>query len=120
MSIVGLRPFVPARDFSLSKRFYQALGFELQYEDDSVGVFARDGFGFLLQNFYVQVLADNFVVQLLVENLDAWWTQAEPGKLADGFGVRSPVAPVVQPWGLKVGFLFDPSGVLWQVTQAPA
>ncbi len=25
----------------------------------------------------------------------------------------------LQPWGLKVGFVFDPSGVLWHVAEAP-
>jgi hypothetical protein len=29
MTIVELKPYVPAKDFALSKRFYQDLGFEL-------------------------------------------------------------------------------------------
>ena len=33
------------------------------------------------------------------------------------FGVPSPRAPASQPWGLRVAYVVDPSGVLWHVAQ---
>ena len=53
--------------------------------------------------------------QLFVHHVDEWWTRTDG--LTDRFGVRPPVAPEDKPWGLRVGMLFDPSGVLWQVSQ---
>jgi hypothetical protein len=33
------------------------------------------------------------------------------------FGVQAPKAPVMQPWGLRVAYVFDPCGVLWHVAE---
>ncbi len=55
--------------------------------------------------------------QLFVADLDAWWRRT--GDLVARFGVRAPIAPTMQPWGIRVGFLFDPTGVLWHVAEPP-
>lgn len=73
---------------------------------------------FILQNFYVKELAENFVLQLTVPNLIAWWSKYDPQRVADQFGTKRPTPPAVQPWGMTVGFIHDPSGVLWHVTEA--
>ena len=36
--ILAIRPFVPAKDFDVSKRFYRALGFTLTHEDESIAI----------------------------------------------------------------------------------
>lgn len=117
--ILGLRPFVPARDYDLSTRFYEALGFDAVHKDEHVVVFAAAGFGFILQNFFVEALARNTMVQLLLEDADAWWARNQPESLVVPFGVKPPLAPAMQHWGMKVGFVFDPSGVLWHVAERP-
>jgi len=108
-----IRPFIPAQDFELSKAFYQAIGFELGYHDDGVAIFEHGGAGFLLQNYYVREFAENCMNQLFVADLDGWWPRTDG--LAERFGVRPPIAPEMQKWGIRVGFMFDPSGVLWHV-----
>ncbi|MGF7159664.1 putative glyoxalase superfamily protein PhnB [Rhodoligotrophos appendicifer] len=118
-SILGLRPFVPARDFALSKRFYMALGFAVMHEDEEVAILKLESFSFILQNVYVQEFAENCMIQLLVRDADAWWRRIDATDIADRFGVKPPRAPKVQSWGLKVGFLFDPSGVLWHIAEPP-
>ena len=117
--VLALRPFVPARDFDLSRRFYAALGFRATHQDDEVTILKMESFSFILQNFYAKELAESLMVQLLVRNTDAWWQAHEPAKLVESFGVKAPKPPAMQPWGLKVGFIFDPSGVLWHVAEAP-
>ncbi len=42
------RPFIPARDFDLSKRFYEALGFD-KVLDGEVAIFNAGSGGFILQ-----------------------------------------------------------------------
>jgi hypothetical protein len=117
--ILGLRPFVPAKDFALSKRFYQALGFVPTVEDEKVTILKLGSFSFILQKFHVAESADSCMVQLLVRDVDAWWRRVDGAKLVGDFGVDPPRAPTLQSWGLKVGFISDPSGVLWHVAEVP-
>ena len=117
--ILALRPFVPAKDFEQSKRFYQALGFRSTHADATVVGFKLGSFGFILQNFYIKALAENFMVQLMVRDVESWWRTLDTAKLATDFGVQEPRPPAVQSWGMKVAFIFDPSGVLWHVAEAP-
>ncbi|MGA7779547.1 MAG: glyoxalase [Paraburkholderia sp.] len=117
--ILALRPFVPAKDFELSKRYYQALGFRMTLEEESIAILKLESFSFILQQFYVKEFAENCMLQLLVRNVDAWWKESKPEALVSEFSVKPPRTPVMQTWGMKVGFLFDPSGVLWHVAEVP-
>jgi predicted enzyme related to lactoylglutathione lyase len=109
-----LRPFLPARDFDTSKAFYEALGFEKLLDAD-VAIFKVGSGGFLLQRYYQKEWADNCMMQLMVDDLDAWWARIESLDLVTAFGVRPPRPPRLQSWGLRVAFVFDPSGVLWHI-----
>jgi catechol 2,3-dioxygenase-like lactoylglutathione lyase family enzyme len=111
-----MRPFVPARDFDRSKRFYEALGFE-KVLDGEVAVFNAGSGGFLLQRHFQKDWAENFMMQLMVDDLDAWWAHIESLDLPGRFGVPPPKAPAMQPWGLRVLYVVDPSGVLWHIAQ---
>jgi hypothetical protein len=72
-SILALRPFVPAKEFDLSKRFYQALGFVPTHEDNEITILKLESLSFILQNFYVKEFAENCMVQLLLRDVEAWW-----------------------------------------------
>jgi len=110
------RPFLPARDFELSKRFYETLGFE-KLLDATVAIFRMGRGEFLLQNYYQKEWAENFMMQLMVDDLDAWWIHIQSLDLPGRFGVAPPKAPALQPWGLRIAYVTDPSGVLWHVAQ---
>jgi uncharacterized glyoxalase superfamily protein PhnB len=109
-----VRPFLPAEDFDRSRRFYEALGFE-KVLDSEVAVFNAGSGGFLLQRRYQKEWAENLMLQLMVDDLDAWWSHIEALDLPAQFGVKPPRAPAMQPWGLRTAYVFDPSGVLWHV-----
>jgi catechol 2,3-dioxygenase-like lactoylglutathione lyase family enzyme len=109
------RPFIPTRDFELSKRFYETLGFE-KVLDGEVAIFKAGSGGFILQRLYQKEWAENFMMQLMVDDLDAWWVHIKSLDLSH-FGVQPPRAPAMQPWGLRVAYVTDPSGVLWHVAQ---
>jgi uncharacterized glyoxalase superfamily protein PhnB len=115
---LALRPFVPAKDFELSKKFYLALGFKQTLEDGQIAILKLGGCSFILQNFYVKELAENFMMQLMVRNLDSWWERVTEANLPETFGVKPPRPPAMQPWGMTVGFLIDPSGVLWHIAES--
>ena len=57
------------------------------------------------------------MMQLMVDDLDAWWMHITALDLPRQFGVQPPKAPAMQPWGLRVAYIYDPGGVLWHVAQ---
>jgi uncharacterized glyoxalase superfamily protein PhnB len=116
-SIESLRTFVPAKDFAVSKRFYTDLGFAIRDIDSKLAHVHIAEFAFLLQDYYVADWANNFMMAMMVRDLDAWWRHIDGLQLATRYGVRPPSAPKVQPWGLREVNVIDPAGVLWHFTQ---
>lgn len=108
------RPFLPAKNLEVSKRFYRRLGFEAVLDTDDIAIFRMGTSSFLLSHFDD---ADNFMMQLMVDDLDAWWAHIQALNLKQEFGVPEPRPPKVQPWGLRIAYVVDPSGVLWHVAQ---
>ena len=111
-----IRPFLPAQDFEQSRRFYEALGFEKVLDSD-VAIFNAGSGGFILARHYQKDWAENCMMQLMVDDLDSWWSHIAALDLPSSFGVRPARAPAVQPWGLRIAYLFDPGGVLWHVAE---
>jgi catechol 2,3-dioxygenase-like lactoylglutathione lyase family enzyme len=118
-AIKAMRPAVPAKDYAESQRFYRALGFKATPLGPSLTEMRMGAHSFLLQDFYVPEYANNFVMHLTVDSADDWWAHIESLALVKSFKVRAPVAPKLESWGLRVIYLFDPSGVLWQINSRP-
>ena len=117
--VVTVRPFVPAPDFATSKRFYADLGFTIHDLGPAIASIELGRYSFLLQDYNEPAFAGHFMMQLIVNDLDAWWRRIEGLDLAGKYGVRAPKAPAMQPWGLIVAYVVDPAGVLWHVVQQP-
>lgn len=117
--ILDLKTFVPAKDFELSKRFYLDLGFNENWGDGQVCELEIGGYRFLLQKFYVKEHAANFMMSLMVENADAWWEHINEIGLLDKYDLYMAKPPELQPWGLRVLYLTDPTGVLWHIADRP-
>ena len=114
---IEAKAYVPAQDFSLSRRFYRDLGFAEEWCAGDLALFRRDGAGFLLQNFHAPEHATNFQMHLLVTDVDAWWQSVQSSGVIDRYLVRAE-APEDRPWGMRDFVLFDPSGVLWRIGQS--
>jgi len=113
-----LKVFVPARDFAVSRAFYLDLGGHLNWEVEGMSEFAFGGTRFLLQDFYVRDWAENFVMHFRVDDADAWYAHmrglVEAGRYP-GIRVREPRD---EPWGDRITYAWDPSGVLLHFAQA--
>jgi hypothetical protein len=116
--IRAFRPFLPAKDFETSLRFYRAIGFEAYPLGETLSELSLGPHAFLLQGYYVKEWAENMVMHVLVNDVDAWWKHIESLDLANRFRVSPPVAPRAESWGLTVAYVFDPSGVLWHFAEA--
>ena len=119
-SVRDLKAFLPAKDFATSRRFYADLGFVETWHNEQIAEFEIGGFRFLLQNFYDKKLAENFMMQLLVEDGDAWWRRISAAGLKEKYQLHMAKPPELQPWGLRVLYISDPSGVLWHISDTPA
>jgi predicted lactoylglutathione lyase len=112
-----LRVFVPAKDFVLSKSFYTALGWNLNWEDAELAELEICDRRFLLQNFYSREWADNFMIHVSIDDAAAWHDLAE-SIIATGKYLDAKVSqPARQSYGALVTHLWDPSGVLLHLAQ---
>src|SRR6187431_416917 len=94
---IQARPFLPTKDFDVSKGFYEALGFVKEW-DGEVAIFRIGTSGFILQRRYEKQWAENFMMHLMVDDLDAWWAYISSLELPQRFGVPLPKPPALQPW----------------------
>ena len=113
--VIALRPFVPAKDFEKSLQFYADLRFKVFRLGDGLASMHLGPFAFLLQKYDAEGFASHFMMHLLVADVEAWWAHISALDLPARYGVQAPAAPKLQPWGLVVAYVFDPSGVLWHV-----
>ena len=116
MERVEARAFLPTLNFRLSIRFYEKLGFEKLLDGD-VAIFRIGTSSFILQQHYVKEWAENSMMQLMVDDLDAWWLHINRLDLVSEFGIAFLKAPQMQPWGLRVAYMVDPAGVLWHISE---
>ena len=115
--IRAFRPFLPAKEFETSLRFYEAIGFHTYRLGDTLAEMSLGTHAFLLQGYYVKEWAENTVMHVLVNDVDDWWRHFDSLDLANRFGVTPPAPPKAEPWGLTVTYVFDPSGVLWHFAE---
>lgn len=114
--VTDLKTFVPAKDPELSKQFYRDLGFTINWSNAEVAELQIGDFRFLLQSFFVEEHAHNFMMTLNVADADLWWGHIQQMQLTTKYPGIMCKPPVMQPWGIRVLYLSDPSGVLWHIT----
>lgn len=116
LRVTEIKAFVPAKNFAVSKQFYQDIGFTMASEGGGVAYFHVDQASFLLQDFCAESLAENFMMHLLVEDVDAWWARIEQSGVVARYGVKL-FGIEQQPWRMRDFCITDPSGVLWRIGQ---
>lgn len=113
LTVSDLRPFIPARDFALCKRFYSSLGWETKDVADGLAlVRLADQQHFYIQDYYVREVAENCMLHLTVADAQAWHRHVSSILQRNGFGDARVQPPKLQPYGAIVTFVHDPSGVL--------
>ena len=117
LTVIEIKAFVPARDLSLSKQFYEDLGFTVAWSSDDLAYVRHGKASFLLQKFYVPEHAGNFMMHLLLEDVDAWWRHVENQRLQSKYKGIMLEPPADRPWGLRDFVISDPTGVMWRIGQ---
>ena len=88
-TVKAMRPMVPAKDFEVSKRFYVDLGFQPRTLTDNLVEMHLGAYSFILQSYYVQQWADNFVMHMRVSDLSLWWNHIVSLDLSSRYGVKT-------------------------------
>ena len=116
LRVTEIKAFVPSKDFEVSKQFYKDLGFTMASEGGGIAYFHFGHVSFLLQDFCTESLAENFMMHILVEDVDSWWNHVQASGVLSKYGVKV-TDLVAQPWRMRDFCLYDPSGVLWRIGQ---
>ncbi|MBD1391562.1 VOC family protein [Mucilaginibacter glaciei] len=109
---ISIRPFIGAKDFDTSRRFYHDMGFDETTLGPGMSVFKTGNISFYLQDAYVKDWVDNTMVFLEVDDVDRYWKELSELNLPAKYdGAR--LTPVkTYDWGREC-FVHDPSGILW-------
>ncbi len=109
---LSIRPFIGAKNFETSRRFYHDLGFHESILDKGFSYFYTQNIGFYLQDAYVKDWIDNSMIFMEVDDAERYYQALLALDLPNKYeGVRL-VATRTLDWG-KECFLHDPSGILW-------
>jgi len=114
--VTEIKAFVPAKDFELSKQFYKDIGFTMASDGGGIAYFHFEQASFLLQDSCAESFAENFMMHMLVEDVEAWWNRANESGVVAKYGVTLSNIEL-QPWRMRDFCLLDPSGVLWRIGQ---
>ena len=111
MDVIDIKTFVPSKDIEVSKSFYTEIGFETEYVSDDLVLFKNGDCFFFLQRFYNPAHAENFMLQIVVSDLN------EAFQLCSNSKYKTNISPIQQEsWG-KVFYLWGPAGELLHITQ---
>lgn len=115
-NIKSIRPFIGAKDYSISKAFYSDLGFDEHIISNDMSLFISEGFGFYLQNAFVKDWVDNTMVFMEVADVQQFYNYLTVLDLPNKYkNVR--IVPIKKlSWGSEC-FVHDPSGILWHFGQ---
>lgn len=118
LSVSDVRAFVPSRDFDVSRAFYATLGWTTLWTDDEgLALLELGGHRFMLQNFFVQEWAENFMITVEVANVTDWYDHVVEAIANGEFGDARVAEPKHEDWGATVAYVWDPCGVLLHFTQ---
>ncbi|TDE13236.1 MULTISPECIES: glyoxalase [Dyadobacter] len=107
----SIRPFLGAKNFELSRHFYQDWGFEETVLSPDLSVFKLDQIAFYLQRAYVKDWIENTMIFLEVENVERYHQELSAMELVSKYGGVRLSQVQIEDWG-KECFLHDPSGIL--------
>ena len=114
--VTEIKAFVPAKDFELSKQFYRDIGFTMKSEGGGVAYFCFGDASFLLTDSCSESLVQEFLMHVLVKDVDAWWAHINTSGVVAKYGVK--LGPIeLQPWRMRDFCIADPTGVVWRIGQ---
>ena len=111
MQVIDIKAFVPSKDYEQSQAFYTDIGFQSEHVSDDLTLLSNGECQLFLQRFYNAELADNFMLQICVSDIDQAYA------LCANTPYKTQISEISQEsWG-KVFFLWGPVGELLHITE---
>jgi catechol 2,3-dioxygenase-like lactoylglutathione lyase family enzyme len=115
MAREGPEPILPSQDLSITRSFYESLGFKAGYHDDRYDILRRGNLVVHLEHQHDLIPATN--------RTSCYWRVADADVLYQQFaslglrseGLPSLTAPRDESWGMREFTLRDPAGNLIRV-----
>ena len=114
---LDVRPFLPAKDFSVSKDFYEALGWVVKWSDANLALLENGGHRFYLQRYYLKEWAENAVLHISIDDARSTHEQIKELIASGRFAGARVSSPRQEPYGALVTYVWDPAGVLLHFAQ---
>ena len=108
----SIRTFIGAKNYTISRNFYNDLGFQEIRIAENMSYFCSGDFGFYLQDAYVKDWIDNSMVFFEVTDLTSTLAHIKSLNLTEEYDKVRLSEIVHNDWGSEF-FLHDPSGILW-------
>ena len=112
MTVSDVKPFIPAKNFEQSLKFYKELGWKELFRQDNLAELEIGNHRFFLQDYYVRAWANNSMLYINVDNAQSWHEKISMVLKEGKFGPARVRPPELQDYGDLVTFAWDPSGVL--------
>ena len=108
-----VRTFIGAKDFEISRNFYNDLGFQESIISKNMSYFnIFETLGFYLQDAYVKDWINNSMIFLEVHNVEEHYYELQKLELQIKYKDVKLIPIKNEDWGREY-FLHDPSGILW-------
>ena len=116
MKFLSLQPFIPSgNNFEKSKELFLELGFSIRWDAGGYIGFERDATRFILQEYDNREFAENLMISVGVEDVEAYREFLQEKKLAEKFSIRIGVV-TEQPYGKEMNVI-DLAGVCWHFVE---
>ena len=116
MKFLSLEPFIPSgKNFEGSKALFQAFGFSITWDAGDYVGFEKDGCKFILQKYDNIEFAQNLMLNVRIDNVEAFRNIMLEKNLVQKFGIRIG-AITQQPYGKEVNVI-DIAGVCWHFVE---
>ena len=116
MQFLSLEPFIPSgNNFDAAKNLFVELGFIINWDAGDYIGFEKDGCKFILQKYDNKAFAENLMINVKVDDVQAFRNNLMEKKLPEKFGIR--IGEITnQPYGKEVN-LIDIAGVCWHFVE---
>ena len=116
MQFLSLEPFIPSgNNFDAAKNLFVELGFIINWDAGDYIGFEKDSCKFILQKYDNKAFAENLMINVKVDDVQAFRNNLMEKKLPEKFGIR--IGEITnQPYGKEVN-LIDIAGVCWHFVE---
>ena len=117
LHVVDIKPFIGSKEFSVSRDFYVAIGWKLNWDIGNFAELELGGSKIYLQDYYQRKWCENSMLHITVDNAQAWFDHVKSVLEARKYGAARVAPPRAEDYGSLVTYIWDPVGILLHMAQ---